>query len=94
MMFLVENLKKDKKKEVQEFENSVRELIRELPKSLVSYREDELVEFLKTEREKIDAEYVANTNVVKTFKNTQHLTITPKTAAPAASTSSDAGGSE
>lgn len=78
-------LKKDKKKAIQDFENEVRIMIRELPKSLQSYREEELVTFLEEQRQNVETEFDANTNVVTTFKNTTHLTVTPKTAGPPAS---------
>lgn len=68
------SLKTAKKGVIQEFENKMRIQLRNLSGSLKDNREKELNEVISKYRESFDTEYKANQSVIRTFKDTVHLT--------------------
>jgi len=77
-------LKVDKKKALQEFDNSMKPLIRELPEVFHKAKTDELNEKSKEDLGNFESEYTANLASLDAFKSKEHLVISD---APAASDS-------
>ena len=67
-------LLKDKKRVLTDFNNFMVQEIRKLPKTLKSESDKQVEEFMDTYKETFEAELAQNKAVIKTFKNTVHLT--------------------
>lgn len=67
------NLLKNKKKTLMDFNGTVTQSIRKLPKLLVEEKEQELKDIISEYKEKFDVEYAANQGVIEGFKSTVHL---------------------
>lgn len=70
-------LKKDKKEELQNFNNTMVPLIRELPEVFHSMKTKELKEKTKEDTATFESEYKANLQVLEAFKKKEHLVIKP-----------------
>lgn len=75
-------LKKDKKEELQNFNNTMVPLIRELPNVFHAMKTKELKDKTKEDTKTFDAEYKANLQVLEAFKKKEHLVIKPVSENP------------
>jgi len=70
-------LKKDKKEELQNFNNTMVPLIREMPEVFHAMKTKELKDKTKEDTTTYDAEFKANLQVLDAFKKKEHLVIKP-----------------
>ena len=70
-------LKKDKKDELQNFNNTMVPLIRELPQVFHTMKTKELKEKSEEYNKTFETEYTANLKVLDAFKKKEHLIIQP-----------------
>ena len=68
------SLIRSKKDVLTQFNNNMLTEIRALPKSLKDDKEEDLTSKMSEYKEAIDAEFQANQQVIKSFRDTEHLT--------------------
>ena len=73
-------LLQSKKKVLMEFNTKMTQSIRKLPRTLVLEKEEDLKAIIDEYTDKFEVELTANKEVVKAFKETEHLLDQPETA--------------